>query len=174
MARVTNLCVADGLLYHIGEPTSTATGQRLHLPPTGLPSVQQDQGRRVRSWNLLAPIVVLVWSSLQATWEDDPFVSRVESGTSLAAQVERNAVMCGNKGVCFITSWSVGPFKWRSHAFQFHEQPPRGDTCQHGRIPNTSVPCPPVPSCKRHRPSWTLFAVPSDATAHRRVTSTAS
>ena len=31
-------------------------------------------------------------------------------------------------------------------------------TCQHGGVPSTCVPCPPVPSCRRHRPSWPLLA----------------
>ena len=79
----------------------------------GLPSVQQDEERRGRAQNLLAPIVVLVW---QVRWLFHQPVGQgevqcgavrftQESGTSLAAQVGRNAVLCGSKG---------GGFRWRN------------------------------------------------------------
>ena len=55
----------------------------------------------------------------------------------------------------------------RSNVLQFQEQPPRGDTCQHGGAPNTSVSCPPEPSCTQHRPSWPLLAALSRPTQGR-------
>ena len=70
--------VADGLPLFDGAQLAVDTTlvSPLHcdgsarLPPMGLPSVQQDEERRERALNLLAPIVVLVWSSWQVRWED--------------------------------------------------------------------------------------------------------
>ena len=46
----------------------------------------------------------------------EPFFFTQESGTSLAAQVGRNAVLCGSKGVCFITLGAShrDGFRWRN------------------------------------------------------------
>ena len=60
------------------------------------------------------------------------------------------------------------------HYLLFRERHRLSDTCRHGRVPNTSIPCPPELWCTRLRQPWPpqCCAVPSAARALRTVMST--
>ena len=62
----------------------------------------------------------------------------------------------------------------RSIFLPFRERQRPSDTCRHGGVVSTSVPCPPEVWCTRFRRPWQPLAVPSAARAQRTVMSTAN